>query len=78
MSSRPRRGAGAGPQGHDVQVFDIEFSPDGSMLASAGLDGLVRVWALDLDDLIDIARTKVTRELTDDECRQYLHEAGCK
>jgi hypothetical protein len=39
---------------------------------------LVRVWALDLDVLIDIARTKVTRELTDDECRQYLHqEDGC-
>ena len=66
-------------RGHDVQVFDIEFSPDGSMLASAGLDGLVRVWALDIDDLIAIARTKVTRELTDDECRQYLHqEGGCE
>ena len=66
-------------RGHDVQVFDIEFSPDGSMLASAGLDGLVRVWALDIDDLIAIARTKVTRELTDDECRQYLHqEDGCE
>ena len=66
-------------RGHDVLVSDIEFSPDGSMLASAGLDGLVRVWALDLDDLIAIARTRVTRELTDDECRQYLHQPqGCE
>jgi hypothetical protein len=39
---------------------------------------VVRVWALDLDDLIAIARREVTRELTDDECRQYLHlPDGC-
>jgi hypothetical protein len=32
----------------------------------------VRVWALDLDDLIAIARRKVTRGLTAAECRRYL------
>ena len=42
-------------------------------------DGVVRVWALDLDDLIGIAETQVTRELSDDECRQYLHQTnGCE
>jgi WD40 repeat protein/class 3 adenylate cyclase len=65
--------------GHDLVVTGIAFSPDGSMLATAAVDGLVRVWALDLDDLIDIAKTKVTRELSDDECRRYLHESeGCQ
>ena len=57
-------------------MSDVVFSPDGSKLASAG-PGLVRVWALDLDDLIAIADTKVTRTLTDEECRQYLHVARC-
>jgi hypothetical protein len=33
---------------------------------------------LDLDELIRIAEGEVTRELTDDECRQYLHlPEGC-
>jgi WD40 repeat protein len=54
----------------------VVFSPDGSMLASSAVDG-IRVWALDIDDLIDIARRNVTRSLSDEECRQYLHVAAC-
>ena len=65
-------------RGHTFLVAGIAFSPDGKRLASASPDGVVRVWALDLDDLIEIARTQVTRELSDDECRQYLHlQEGC-
>jgi hypothetical protein len=37
----------------------------------------VRIWALDIEDLLEIARTTVTRTLTDEECRQYLHVESC-
>ena len=40
-------------------------------------DGIVRVWALDLDDLIAIAHDRLTRTLSDDECRHYLHRERC-
>ena len=57
------------------RVGHVVFGPDGSTLASVGdNDGISRVWALDLDDLIAIARRPAsTRTLTDAECRQYLH-----
>jgi WD40 repeat protein len=55
----------------------VTFSPDGSKLASVSAGGTVRVWALDLDDLVEIASGQVTRTLTDDECRQYLHVDRC-
>jgi hypothetical protein len=45
------------------------------MLASAG--GEMRIWALDIDDLLEIARREVTRTLTTEECRQYLHLDYC-
>jgi WD40 repeat protein/class 3 adenylate cyclase len=65
-------------RGHEFVVSGLDFSPDGTRLASAAPDGVVRVWALDIDELIGVAGTELTRELTDDECRQYLHqEDGC-
>jgi WD40 repeat protein/class 3 adenylate cyclase len=65
-------------RGHDFLVSGLDFGPDGKTLASAGPGGVARVWALDVDQLIAIAHDEVTRGLTDDECRQYLHlEDGC-
>lgn len=57
--------------GHDGPVSSVAFSPDGSRLSSVGFDGVVRVWALNLDELVAIAEREVTRDLTDEECRQY-------
>ena len=64
-------------RGHEGAVARLAFSPDGTKLASESLDGTVRIWALDLDDLLEIARQQVTRTLTDEECRQYLHLDAC-
>lgn len=64
-------------RGHTRAVCGVAFSPDGRMLASHGL-GLVRVWAMDIDDLLRIGRENVTRELTTEECRQYLRTETCE
>ena len=64
---------------HQEGVFAVDFSPDGTKLATVGRgDGVARVWALDLDDLLEIARDQVTRSLTDEECRQFLHLDRCQ
>jgi WD40 repeat protein len=64
-------------RGHEGVIWDLDFSRDGSKLASASPDGTVRVWALDLVDLIGIAKRNVTRDLTPEECRQYLRVDEC-
>jgi WD40 repeat protein/DNA-binding SARP family transcriptional activator len=53
----------------------IALSPDGRLLAGVRQRQpvpFVRVWALDPELLLRIARSRVTRSLTDDECRRYL------
>jgi WD40 repeat protein len=58
-------------------VSTVSFSPDGSKLATTSKCGGPRIWALDVGDLLEIAHREVPRVLTDDECRQYLHEDQC-
>jgi WD40 repeat protein len=54
----------------------LAFSPDGKMLAAHANDG-VRVWALDVDDLIAIGHRELTRTWKEAECRQFLHLERC-
>lgn len=37
----------------------------------------MRIWALDLDELVEIAQNRLTRTFTDDECGHYLHAERC-
>lgn len=64
-------------RGHERAVNTATFSPDGTRLASLDEAGMVRVWALDLDELIGIARSRLTRTLDAEECRQYLRSETC-
>jgi WD40 repeat protein len=59
---------------------DLEFaffSSDGSKIALLYSDGRILVHAIALDDVLEIAKGRVTRSLTDAECRTYLHLRVC-
>jgi WD40 repeat protein len=63
-----------------VGASALSFSPDGRRLTSVGFGFVgdsVRVWAIDIDDLLVIAQREVTRELTDEECQQFLRLDRC-
>jgi WD40 repeat protein len=64
-------------EGHVTRVVSVEYGGDGRRLASFDADGSLRIWALDLDELIGIAERRLTRRLTDFECRQYLRRDTC-
>jgi WD40 repeat protein/class 3 adenylate cyclase len=63
--------------GHDIVVNTVAFSPDGRFLATGSGDGTVALHLLPIDELRELARDRVTRTLTDVECRQYLHVEKC-
>jgi WD40 repeat protein/transcriptional regulator with XRE-family HTH domain len=63
--------------GHTGAVYRVAFSPDGARLASSGRNPIARVYTLKIDDLVAIAESQVTRELTLEECQKFLHTDTC-
>ena len=62
---------------HTDYVMDVAFTPDGNRLVSASLDGTVRVYTLVLEELVELAQSRLARSLTTEECQRYLHLDSC-
>jgi WD40 repeat protein/DNA-binding SARP family transcriptional activator len=56
---------------------DLAISPDGKHLATTSTSGLIRITILSLEELMEIARSRLTRSLTEEECQEFLHLASC-
>jgi len=64
-------------EGHTLGLLEVAFSPDGKYLATSSQDGTVRFYVLPLQELMELAQSRLTRHLTEGECQQYLHERTC-
>ena len=58
-------------------LSNAEFSPDGTRLVTAGADGNVRIYTLSLDELVAVAKSRLSRSLTEAECQEFLHMETC-
>jgi WD40 repeat protein/DNA-binding SARP family transcriptional activator len=64
-------------QGHAGPVNGVAFSPDGSRLITSSEDGTVQVYLLRIQDLVQLARSRLTRAWTSAECVKFLHLEQC-
>ncbi len=60
-------------------VYGVAFSSidEGARLVVSSGDGVVRFFLLRLDELLALAQSRVTRPLTTEECKKYLHAEQC-
>jgi len=68
-------------RGHTDQVYGVAYSPDGKRLATASADETLQIYALDVRELVDLARSRVTRtppSFTLDECKRYFQSESCQ
>jgi len=63
--------------GNSGAVYQVAFSPDGTRIASVGRDHVVHIYELNIEELIGIAQSRLTRGWTNEECQKYLHSATC-
>jgi WD40 repeat protein len=64
--------------GQSFALTGVAFSPDGTRLATSSGDGTVRVYVLPLDQLMELAHSRLTRGWTSDECQRYLPGERCQ
>jgi WD40 repeat protein/DNA-binding SARP family transcriptional activator len=62
--------------GDNTGLGGVDFSPDGTHLA-ASADDATRVYVLQMEDLLALARARLTRTWTADECNAFLHLQVC-
>jgi WD40 repeat protein len=58
--------------GHEGPVTAAAFSPDGRRVITAGYDGTVRIWLIEIGDLIRLVGQTVGRNLTREGWSQYF------
>jgi len=63
--------------GQTVAVRSVAWSPDGKRLATAGDDLIVQIYAMDIHDLMALARQRVTSHPSDEGCKRYLYVDKC-
>lgn len=63
--------------GNTGRVLGVALSPDGTQVATGSEDGTIRLYAVKVEDLITLARLRLTRTLTTEECQKYLHIDDC-
>jgi WD40 repeat protein len=65
--------------GSSAAVTGVAFSPsdNGTHLAIASADGVVRIFLINSEELLALAQSRVTRSLTAAECKEYLHVEPC-
>jgi WD40 repeat protein len=59
-------------RGHTASITGLAFTPDSRWLLSASRDNTIRLWAVTLDGLMEVARRTVGRNFTSDEWKQYF------
>jgi WD40 repeat protein len=58
-------------------LSDVVFNPDGKHLFTSDDSGAVRAYIVPVEELLALARERVTRTLTEEECRTFLHADTC-
>jgi WD40 repeat protein len=64
-------------QGSPAQVRGAHFNADATHLITTAMDGVIREYTLQVQELVELAKSRLIRTWTQDECRKFLHVEEC-
>ncbi len=64
-------------QGSSAEIRGAHFNADGTHLITTGMDGVIREYTLQIDELVELAKARLIRSWTTDECQRFLHIEQC-
>ncbi len=64
-------------EGSSAQIRRAHFNGDGTHLITTGMDGVIREYTLRIDELVELAKARLTRTWAQDECSKFLHVDQC-
>ena len=62
--------------GHNSRIVDIEYNSFQDQLISSS-NNTIKIFTLDISELIKLAESRVVRSLTVEECQLYLRDEMC-
>ncbi len=62
---------------HSGPVYSVAWSPHGRRLAASSGNGTVQVYAMEIHDLMALARQRVTSHFSEEDCNEYLNVDNC-
>jgi WD40 repeat protein len=57
--------------------LDIDLNPEGTRLAVPTADGAIRIYVLPIEELVTLARNRLTRSWTVEECQRFVLLEEC-
>ena len=58
-------------QAHKGAVHSVSYSPDGQRIMTTGSDGVAQIFTNNMEELLNIAENRITRQLTEEETQKY-------
>ncbi len=87
LAAEGNRGRGRGAEGrkelqtlsgHSINVESVAWGPDRKRLVTASADKTDQVrYAMDIRDLMALARLRITADPSEEGCKKYLHVDKC-
>jgi WD40 repeat protein len=66
------------PTDQSLFLEGVDFRLNDRYMVTAGDDGRLRIFMVAVEELMELARSRFSRDFTEEQCQIYLHVPACE